>query len=120
MNARVGGSAGDRHFPALGADCADFMYTQAWVDGNSVYRITGNRGTYTETYPSVTRDEAGLDIAPHGEPWKKIRILKDEAPLCAWRCDWLVAYQDLAFGWKNKAGDETQQSGLPAAARTHD
>jgi hypothetical protein len=45
----------DTRFPALhvfvnptrklGADCADFMYTQAWVDGNSVYRISGNRGT---------------------------------------------------------------------------
>ncbi|WCT73614.1 hypothetical protein PQ455_18715 [Sphingomonas naphthae] len=29
----------------LGGDCADFTYVQAWVDGHSVYRITGNRGT---------------------------------------------------------------------------
>lgn len=29
----------------LGGDAADFVYHQAWIDGNSVYRISGNRGT---------------------------------------------------------------------------
>src|ERR1700754_4682068 len=29
----------------LGGDCADFTYHQAWIDGGSIYRITGNRGT---------------------------------------------------------------------------
>jgi hypothetical protein len=29
----------------LGGDCADFTYQQAWIDGQSMYRITGNRGT---------------------------------------------------------------------------
>lgn len=29
----------------LGGDCADFTYQQAWIDGESAYRITGNRGT---------------------------------------------------------------------------
>ncbi len=29
----------------LGADAADFTYRQAWIDGRSVYRITGNTGT---------------------------------------------------------------------------
>ena len=29
----------------LGGDNADFTYIQAWIDGNSVYRISGNRGT---------------------------------------------------------------------------
>ena len=28
----------------LGGDCADFTYQQAWIDGESVYRITGNAG----------------------------------------------------------------------------
>lgn len=32
-------------FCKLGGDCADFVYQQAWVDGQSVYRISGNRGT---------------------------------------------------------------------------
>ena len=29
----------------LGGDCADFVYMQAWIDGDSVYKISGNRGT---------------------------------------------------------------------------
>ncbi|MBV9721332.1 MAG: DUF1214 domain-containing protein [Mycobacterium sp.] len=29
----------------LGGDCADFIYQQAWIDGQSTYRLTGNRGT---------------------------------------------------------------------------
>lgn len=29
----------------LGGDCADFTYQQAWIDGQSSYRLTGNRGT---------------------------------------------------------------------------
>ena len=29
----------------LGGDNADFVYLQAWVDGQSVYKITGNKGT---------------------------------------------------------------------------
>jgi hypothetical protein len=29
----------------LGGDAADFAYLQAWIDGESVYRISGNRGT---------------------------------------------------------------------------
>lgn len=29
----------------LGGDCADFTYQQAWIDGQSRYRIVGNRGS---------------------------------------------------------------------------
>ncbi|GIX29796.1 MAG: hypothetical protein KatS3mg124_0268 [Porticoccaceae bacterium] len=29
----------------LGADCADFVYQQAWISGDAVYRVSGNRGT---------------------------------------------------------------------------
>ncbi|QEN13400.1 DUF1214 domain-containing protein [Mycolicibacterium sp. ELW1] len=29
----------------LGGDCADFTYQQAWIDGESIYRVTGTRGT---------------------------------------------------------------------------
>lgn len=29
----------------LGGDAADFSYLQAWIDGDSIYRIAGNRGT---------------------------------------------------------------------------
>ena len=29
----------------LGGDAADFVYLQAWIDGQSVYRVSGHRGT---------------------------------------------------------------------------
>jgi hypothetical protein len=29
----------------LGGDCGDFTYQQAWIDGHSTYRLTGDRGT---------------------------------------------------------------------------
>jgi hypothetical protein len=29
----------------LGGDAADFTYTQAWIDGESVYKLSGNKGT---------------------------------------------------------------------------
>jgi hypothetical protein len=32
-------------FRKLGGDNADFTYQHAWIDGHSVYRISGNRGT---------------------------------------------------------------------------
>jgi hypothetical protein len=32
-------------FRKLGGDNADFLYQQAWIDGGSIYRISGNRGT---------------------------------------------------------------------------
>src|SRR6266702_272700 len=32
-------------FCKLGGDCADFVYQQAWIDGGSVYKICGNKGT---------------------------------------------------------------------------
>jgi len=32
-------------FCKLGSDCADFIYQQAWIDGESIYRICGNRGS---------------------------------------------------------------------------
>src|SRR5262245_810701 len=29
----------------LGGDCADFTYQQAWIDGDSSYRLVGDRGS---------------------------------------------------------------------------
>jgi len=29
----------------LGGDAADFVYQQAWIDGDSIYKISGNKGT---------------------------------------------------------------------------
>jgi hypothetical protein len=43
-------------------------------------------------FQHTARDETGFDVASDGEPRKKIRILKDKAPLCAWSGDWLVTH----------------------------
>jgi hypothetical protein len=56
----------------LGGDCADFIYLQAWIDGNSTYRITGNRGTapflnFTVQGPRPEKLPAGF--APLHEPF---------------------------------------------------
>lgn len=45
----------------LGGDNADFVYLQAWIDGSSVYKITGRRGTarfvnFTVQGPRPERD----------------------------------------------------------------
>jgi Protein of unknown function (DUF1214) len=32
-------------FCKLGSDSADFIYQQAWIDGDSVYKVCGDRGT---------------------------------------------------------------------------
>jgi hypothetical protein len=43
-------------------------------------------------FQHTARDEAGFNVAPHGEPGEKIRILKNQATLGARLGDWLVAY----------------------------
>jgi hypothetical protein len=56
----------------LGGDAADFVYIQAWIDGESVYRISGNRGTarflnFTVQGPRPDRLPAGF--APLHDPF---------------------------------------------------
>jgi hypothetical protein len=74
----------DPRFPALhafctptrklGGDNADFTYIQAWIDGNSVYRISGNRGTarflnFTVHGPRSTAAYGGGASRPLHEPF---------------------------------------------------
>lgn len=56
----------------LGGDAADFVYLQAWIDGESVYRISGNRGTapflnFTVQGPRPALTRGGF--APLHEPF---------------------------------------------------
>src|ERR1700750_3433594 len=54
----------------LGGDCADFTYQQAWIDGQSIYRITGTRGTapfFNITVPGARPDGAGVLHEPFGD-----------------------------------------------------
>ena len=54
----------------LGGDCADFIYQQAWIDGESTYRIVGDRGTarfLNVTVQGPRRDGPGVLHEPFGD-----------------------------------------------------
>ncbi|OBG19052.1 hypothetical protein A5765_02900 [Mycolicibacterium celeriflavum] len=54
----------------LGGDCADFLYQQAWIDGRSTYRITGERGTASflnVTVQGPRREGPGVLHEPFGD-----------------------------------------------------
>lgn len=59
----------------LGGDNADFVYLQAWIDGSSVYKISGNKGTarfmnFTVQGPRPEKDAYyGADIPSLHEPF---------------------------------------------------
>lgn len=71
---------GDTRYPSLhafcgpsrklGGDCADFTYQQAWIDGESVYRIVGDRGTarfFNITVQGPRRVGPGVLHEPFGD-----------------------------------------------------
>ena len=45
----------------LGGDAADILYLQAWIDGESVYKISGNRGTAQAKIAAL--ESAGARVA---------------------------------------------------------
>jgi hypothetical protein len=54
----------------LGGDCADFTYQQAWIDGQSAYRISGTRGTarfFNITVQGPRPDRPGVLHEPFGD-----------------------------------------------------
>ena len=54
----------------LGGDCADFTYQQAWIDGESTYRVAGDRGTarfFNVTVQGPRRDGPGVLNEPFGD-----------------------------------------------------
>jgi hypothetical protein len=60
----------------LGGDAADFLYLQAWIDGESVYKISGNRGTarflnFTVQGPRPEK-QPGTDIPSLHDPFGDI------------------------------------------------
>jgi hypothetical protein len=60
----------------LGGDAADFLYLQAWIDGQSVYKISGNRGTarfinFTVQGPRPEK-QPGTDIPSLHDPFGDI------------------------------------------------
>src|SRR5215831_11549442 len=60
----------------LGGDAADLMYLQAWIDGESVYKISGQRGTarflnFTVQGPRPEK-QPGTEIPSLHEPFGDI------------------------------------------------
>jgi hypothetical protein len=60
----------------LGGDAADFVYLQAWIDGESTYKISGNKGTarfinFTVQGPRPGK-QPGTDIPSLHEPFGDI------------------------------------------------
>jgi hypothetical protein len=59
----------------LGGDNADFVYLQAWIDGQSVYKISGNKGSarfmnFTVQGPRPEKDAYyGADVPSLHEPF---------------------------------------------------
>lgn len=54
----------------LGGDCADFLYQQAWIDGETTYRIVGERGTarfFNITVQGPRPDGEGVLHEPFGD-----------------------------------------------------
>jgi hypothetical protein len=80
----------DTHYPVihafcsptrkLGGDCADFVYQQAWIDGQSTYRIVGDRGTarfFNITVQGPRPDGPGVLHEPFGDT-PEVNLLGDK------------------------------------------
>ena len=65
----------------------------------------------------VARDQAGLNVALHGEPWKEVRVLEDQTALGAGAVNRLIADAQFAGGRLIEAGEQAQESRFAAAAR---
>ena len=52
----------------LGSDNADCIYMQAWIDGESVYRITGTRGTARMSNITVQGPRSGTAYGTESRP----------------------------------------------------
>src|SRR5438552_4102529 len=64
----------------------------------------------------TTRDQTGLNVASHGQPWEKIGVLEHKAALGVWRGDRLGANPQLSRGGCFESSEQTQERGLAATA----
>src|SRR5207249_3613498 len=66
---------------------------------------------------NAARDEAGLDIATHGQPWEKVWILKNETARGAGSENFFFVHKQLAGIRKIETGDESKQCRFSTTAR---
>jgi len=102
-------------------------------DAEDAYRYLGGVFRAADEHPEVgqalrasgitlrleytARNQACFDIPTHGEPWKKIRILKNETALCARSKNFFLAHKQLAGIRKIETGNESKQCRFSATAR---
>jgi hypothetical protein len=96
----------------LGGDAADFTYQQAWIDGRSTYKITGDRGTCRFLNVTVQgpkpEKQPGTDWPPLHDPFGDI----PEANLFGQQlqCEWDGSFE-LYIG-----GEQRGPNWLPTTA----
>ena len=64
------------------------------------------------------RNQARFDVPAHSEPWKKVWVLENETAFRTGSDNFFFTDEQLAGIWKIQTGDESQQCGFPATART--
>ncbi len=92
----------------LGGDCADFTYQQAWIDGDSTYRITGDRGTarfLNITVQGPRPDGPGVLHEPFGDVPEANLLRHIRSPT-----------RPTAASRSTSAGDERETNWLPTTA----
>ncbi|MBV1691604.1 DUF1214 domain-containing protein [Novosphingobium sp. G106] len=78
-------------FRKLGGDNADFTYQQAWIDGQSVYRISGNRGT--ARFFNIAVQGARPTSRPEQPDWRPLHEPFGDTPEAN------LFGHDMAIGW---------------------
>ena len=102
-------------FCKLGGDNADFVYQQAWIDANSVYRISGNRGTARFLNFAV---QGPRPTSKPGDPnWRNLHEPFGDTPEAN------LFGHDMAFGWDGSfelyiGGERQGPNWLPTTAGT--
>jgi hypothetical protein len=86
----------------LGGDNADYIYIQAWIDGKSAYKITGNRGT--ARFVNFTVQGARPEKQP-GTDWPSLHDPFGDIPQAnlssaQLQCEWDGSYELFIGGEK--------------------
>src|SRR2546423_14492482 len=68
----------------------------------------------------AARHQTDLDVAANGKPGKEIGILKDQASFGVRAGDPLSTHTKVTGAGQFEAGEQAEQSGFPATARTDD
>lgn len=102
-------------FCKLGGDNADYIYQQAWIDGNSVYRISGNRGTARFFNIAVQGHRPEAD--PNRPHWRNLHEPFGDTPEAN------LFGHDMAVGWDGSfevwiGGEKRGPNWLPTTPQT--